>query len=200
MKPAEASCGDQTIFQAILARHSVRTYAPRPVSESEIRTLLEAAVRAPTAMHQEPWAFVVIQDPLWLKRLSDVARPLFLDRLLHQAGPGNARTVKTFADPQFNIFHDAGTLIVICAKPDLPFSDADCWLAAENLMLAACGLGLGSCVIGSAQAALNTPAIKTELGIPQDYKAFSPIAVGYPSGKIPSTSRKAPQILAWKKS
>ncbi|MDE2343420.1 MAG: nitroreductase family protein, partial [Betaproteobacteria bacterium] len=73
MKPADVHCLDQTVFQIILARHSVRSYAPRPVTESEIQTLLEAAVRAPTALHQEPWAFVVIQDPAWLKRISDVA-------------------------------------------------------------------------------------------------------------------------------
>ncbi|MDE2211147.1 MAG: nitroreductase family protein [Betaproteobacteria bacterium] len=199
MRPAEAHCRDQTVFQVILARHSVRSYAPRPVTESEIQTLLEAAVRAPTALHQEPWAFVVIQDPVWLKRISDVARPLFLHNLLHKTGSGNARTVKTFADPHFNVFHDAGTLIVICASPELPFSQADCWLAAENLMLAACSLGLGSCVIGSAQEALNTPAVKAELGIPPEYSAVAPIVVGHPSEEAVATGRKTPQVLAWKR-
>ena len=199
MRPADALCRDQTVFQVILARHSVRSYAPRPVTESEIQTLLEAAVRAPTALHQEPWGFVVIQDPACLKRISDVARPLFLEQLLHKTGPDHRHSAKSFADPHFNVFHQAGTLIVICARPELPFSEADCWLAAENLMLAACSLGLGSCVIGSAQEALNTPALKAELGIPAEYSAVAPIVVGHPSGEAPVGSRKAPRVLTWKR-
>ena len=38
--------------------------------------LLDAAVHAPTAMHQEPWKFVVIQDRALLRRLSDRAKAL----------------------------------------------------------------------------------------------------------------------------
>lgn len=45
---------------------------------------------------------------------------------------------------------------------------ADCWLAAENLMLSACALGLGTCCIGSAIPALNSPEAKSELGISAD--------------------------------
>jgi len=106
-------------------------------------------VRAPTAMHEEPCAFVVVQDKQVLKQLSDIAKPLFINRLhtTHQAG---SHAIDTFSDPYFNIFHDEGTLIVICAKASGPFVEADCWLAAENLMLAAYAIGLGSCVIGSA--------------------------------------------------
>jgi hypothetical protein len=43
---------------------------------------------------------------------------------------------------------------------------ADCWLAPENLMLAACAKGLGACVIGLAVSALSTPEWKAELKIP----------------------------------
>jgi len=36
------------------------------------------------------------------------------------------------ANPEFSIFYDASTLIVICARPMGPFVAADCWLAAET--------------------------------------------------------------------
>jgi hypothetical protein len=52
------------------------------------------------------------------------------------------------ADPAFNLFYDAGTLIVVCRRMAGAFADADCWLAVENLMLAATARGLGSCCIG----------------------------------------------------
>jgi nitroreductase len=50
------------------------------------------------------------------------------------------------------VFYDA--LIVIGARRRGPVVVADCWLAAENLMLAVCALGPGTCCIGSAVPAL----------------------------------------------
>jgi nitroreductase len=70
-------------------------------------------------------------------------------------------------------------------------------MAAENLMLAACAIGLGTCVIGSCITALNTPKAKAELGIPAELNAVAPIIVGFPSGATALTSRREPLILAW---
>jgi nitroreductase len=78
------------------------------------------------------------------------------------------------------------------------FVTADCWLAAENLMLASSAIRLGSCVIGSAVAALNIRKVKEDLDIPDEYTVIAPIVVGVPSGKIQATSRKEPFILSWK--
>jgi nitroreductase len=75
---------------------------------------------------------------------------------------------------------------------------ADCWLAAENLMLAACLLGLGTCCIGSAVPVLNSPETKSELAIPADVEAIAPIIVGVPSGPPVEVLRKDPLILSWK--
>ncbi|HUK32333.1 MAG TPA: nitroreductase family protein, partial [Vicinamibacterales bacterium] len=103
------------------------------------------------------------------------------------------------ADPAFSLFYDAGTLIVICAKPLGPFVDADCWLAAENLMLAACALGLGTCCIGSVVPVLRTPEMKTALSIPTEIMPVAPVIVGVPAGAATEVPRKEPHILSWKK-
>ena len=189
----------KNVFEAILARRSVRNYAPDGLDRNTVQTLLEAAVRAPTAMHEEPWAFVVVQDHALLQRLSDLAKPIFVEEVRHRNLQGTSHSFDHFTRPDFNIFHGADTLIVICAKPSSPFVAADCWLAAENLMLTACAIGLGSCVIGSAVAALNIHKVKTELGIPDEYSAIAPIVVGVPSGETRATSRKDPKVLLWKK-
>ncbi len=186
-------------FEAILARRSVRSYRPDELDRNTIQTLLEAAVRAPTAMHEEPWAFVVIQDHALLRRLSDLAKPLFVEEARRRTAHGHSHSFDHFTRPDFNIFHGAGTLIIICARPSSQFVSADCWLAAENLMLAASAIGLGTCVIGSAVAALNIHKVKTELGIPDEYIAIAPVVVGVPSGETVATSRKEPKILFWKK-
>jgi nitroreductase len=193
-----------SILDAISKRRSVRSYGPEKLDEAAIRALLNAAVHAPTAMHAEPWAFVVIQNPATLKRISNRAKATWLaDPVRHRdmhglAEPGQATTfLDLLVNPDFSVFYDAGTLIVICAKPAGPFIAADCWLAAENLMLAACGLGLGTCCIGSALAALNMPDLKAELGIPPLLTAMAAIVVGTPSGETPEVPRKAPEILTW---
>jgi len=190
---------DKGILQTIHARRSVRAYAPTPLDDATINTLLDAAVHAPTAMHEEPWAFVVVQDQALLQRLSDLAKPIFVEEVRHRNAQGASHSFDHFIRPDFNIFYGSPALIIICAKPMSPFVAADCWLAAENLMLAAIAIGLGSCVIGSAVAALNIHNVKAELGIPDEYTVFAPIVVGVPSGETHATPRKEPLILSWKK-
>ena len=100
-------------------------------------------------------------------------------------------------DPAFNIFYDAGTLVVICRRSGSPLGEGDCWLAAENFMLAAFAEGLGTCCIGLAQAVLNTAEAKRELGIPDEGAAVVAIIVGVPGETPASSPRKPPQILSW---
>jgi nitroreductase len=189
--------GSMSVMEAINTRRSVRAYLPQPLDRATIRALLAAAVRAPTAMHGEPWAFVILQDPQVLKRVSDRAKVLFAEEehRLHLDQGGHALDI--FSSPDFNIFYNASTLIVICGKPIGPFVAADCWLAAENLMLAAHSMELGTCVIGSALLALNASDVKSELGIPDDFSAMASIIAGVPSGETSLTTRKEPNVLAW---
>ena len=176
--------GSFALLGLIYRRHAVRAYKPDLVDEQRLRVLLDAAVHAPTAMHQEPWQFIVIQDRAVLKRLSDRAKSMASTESAHHGNllkpPGAAGDGigSPLADPHFNIFYDAGTLVVICARPTNDFVAADCWLAAENFMLAAVADGLGTCCIGFAVAALNTPESKAELGLPADVHAFAPLIVG----------------------
>ena len=186
------------INDAIAGRRSVRDYTSKKLENASVRQLLEAAVHAPTAIHEEPWAFVIVQDKNLLNRLSEYAKEL-LNRgadPIHPSGISHASDHLVTRD--FNAFYNATTLIVICGKPTGAFVAADCWLAAENLMLAAYAQGLGTCVIGLAVTAINTPEWKKELGIPVDMTAFVPIIVGVPASETPSVSRKPPEILVWK--
>ena len=186
------------IDEAISGRRSVRNYSPNKIDEATVQLLLEAAVQAPTAIHEEPWAFIVVQDKNLLNRLSDHAK-LLLNSGADPIHPsGTSHLSDHLVSPEFNTFYNATTLIVICGKPIGAFVAADCWLAAQNLMLTAYAQGLGTCVIGLAVTALNTPQWKKDLGIPMDMAAFAPIIVGVPASKAPPVSRKPPNILSWK--
>jgi nitroreductase len=181
-----------SVMDAIYERRAVRAYTSQKIDEATLRTLLDAAVRAPTAVHEEPWSFAIIQDKALLKRLSESAKA----NLVTEAPKLHLSGIERFANPDFNVFYNAGTLVVIYGKPMGPFVVADCWLAAENLMLAACSLGLGTCVIGLAVSALNALEWKAELKIPAGLVAYAPIIVGVPEGETPVVPRKAPEIVA----
>jgi len=186
-----------SVMDAIQHRRSVRDYASKTIERKVIQTLLDAAVHAPTAMHEEPWSFAVVQDKNVLDRLSESAK-----KLVHNEAQGSdtdraKHTLHVVDKPDFHVFYNAGTLIVIFSKLQGAFAVADCWLAAENLLLAACAQGLGTCVIGFAVSALNTPEWKSELKIPAEMTAIAPMIVGVPAGETSPVPRKAPEILSW---
>jgi nitroreductase len=188
---------DMPLNDAIAKRRSVRSFTDTKIDADTIHALLAAAVQAPTAMHEEPWEFLIIQDRKLLGDLSVDAKKLLMAET--QTLAHGAHALHLIRDPDFNIFYNAGTLIVICGKPMGPFVVADCWLAAENLLLAACARGLGSCVIGFSVNILNRPEWKSRLGIKADMTAYAPIIVGVPDGHPPPVARKKPEILAWLK-
>src|SRR4051812_48411670 len=137
--------------QAIRSRHAVRSYTRQPVAEQVLHQLLDAAVRAPNAKNDQPWSFAIVQNRELLQRYSDRVKTL-------RAG-SSAESPATRAllhSQRFDVFYGAGTLIIICGRLDNEYAEADCWLAAENLMLTACDLGLGTCPVASAAPALNS--------------------------------------------
>lgn len=181
---------EQSVFETILARRSVRSYTSEPVEADVLKTLLEAAVWAPTAMHREPWGFVIIQNRQVLQDLSDRAKPLFIEELKR-----NSMSTDIFTHADSNIFYDAGTLIIICGKTNGHLPAADCWMAAENMMLAACAMNYGTCIAASALPAILQPDVKSTLGIPSDYTPVAPIIVGYPKTEPAPGKRRSPLIL-----
>jgi len=179
-------------------------YTGQKIDAETVRALLDAAVQAPTAMHAEPWLFVVVQDETVLKRYSDRTKASWLSEVtdhveLHRPrGEDEKRFRDRLRDPAYSVFYNAGTLIVIYGRAKTPFAVADCWLAAQNLMLAACALGLGTCVIGSAAAALDSAEAKAEFGLPADAVAVAPIVVGIPDrNAIEPSERLAPHVVCW---
>jgi nitroreductase len=184
------------LTDVLLGRRAVRDYTDEPVSEGAVHTLLWAASQAPSAINAQPWDFVVIQDKALLKAYSDRAKVLCAQ--LFAKDPGHAELMRMITDPSFNIFYNSGTLIVICAKPVGQHPDWDCCLAAQNLMLEAYDMGLGTCPIGLAWPLFEQPDIKNELNLPAAHIAVMPIIVGYPRTTAPPVERREVEVLCWK--
>lgn len=183
------------LMGAIFTRRSVRIFAHRPVDRDAVMVLIRAAVWAPSAVNQQPWAFVVVQDARRLDEYSDRAKRHMLATLpgaISMHGRADA-----LADPSYHAFHRAPVLVVIYAKPARYSPVGDCCMAAQNLLLAAHGLGLGGCPVGFARAWFDLRETKYELGVPDSHVAVMPIAIGWPKGPPEASTRLEPDILAW---
>ena len=183
------------LIETLSARRAVRSYEARKLDDETLQGLLRAAVQAPSAMNRQPWLFSIVQDVAKLKRYSDRAKAMLLAQIA--ADPKARGYEDLLRSEAFNIFYDASTLVVIGVAERGPYTDADCWLAAENLMLAACDARLGTCCIGFAVGLLNTPEVKAELHLPPDGAAVAPLIVGYPKGESRPVPRADPKIVSW---
>lgn len=179
------------LLQAINGRRSVREFTDEHVSDDVLRELIDAAIQAPSAINQQPWCFVVVKDPPLLARISDRAKAHLLKASL--GAPAHPFR-DMLNDPKFHIFYHAPALIVIAAAQPTDWAVEDCALAAENLMLAAYGAGLGTCWIGFAQHWLGTADGKAALDLPLSYVPVAPIIVGHPRRQSAPVPHKVPNI------
>ena len=192
--------GGNGVFKAIYERRAIRVYSSGAVSHSQIGALIDAAIHAPSAVNAQPWGFVVIKDPRLLDRYAKEAKALLLaepapPEVTNSELPDLDRLRQMVSAPGYALFHGAGTLIVIYATNagGVP----DCFLAAQNLMLGAWALGLGTCPIGLATPLFNRDEVKKELDVPTDWRAALPIVVGHPAGAVPTSSRR-PAVVTWR--
>jgi nitroreductase len=175
------------------------------VAESTVRALIDAAVQAPAAMGSPSPSFVVVQHPQRLARLSELSKTLWSQqaethpqRFLHLRFDAGEEFLARLSDPRFDIFHGARTLVIICSRGTDWWETAGCWMAAENLMLAASALGLGTCCIGAAVDALNTAEMRLELAISPNLTAVAPIVIGVPARLADPLERPSADVIAWK--
>jgi nitroreductase/RNA polymerase-binding transcription factor DksA len=192
--------GDDDVFKAISRRRAVREYTPEPVTREEVRELLHAAVQAPSAVNAQPWAFVVVQQSKMLDRYERQAVGLLVaepvaPEVAASGLPELDRLRRLVAAPGYRLFHGANTLVVVYAT--VASGVPDCFLAAQNLMLAAWAMALGTCPIGLASPLFNRSEVKRALGIPPEWVAALPVIVGHPSGETPLTARRPPHVVAW---
>ena len=155
------------MMKEIFHRESVRRYESRPVEEEKVEQLLRAAMAAPSARNQQPWAFYVVTDRGPLGALADCS-------------------------PYAGCLREAPLGIVVCCKtycPSPKYAQIDCSAATENLLLAADGLGLGAVWLGIAPVEERMEAAARALSLPEELCAFAFIACGYPAESRPQQDR-----------
>lgn len=188
---------------AIYGRRSIRQFKSNEVSKENLQQLIDVGIHAPSSKNAQPWAFAVVQDAELLQEIAKEAK----DYMLHSLGdsPSVERYRNILQNPAFNIFYNAPALLTIYTKSEMSLSEGgsipeyDGCMAAENVMLMAHSLGLGTCWIGFAMPFLNSEKGKEKLNIPNAYVAVAPLVIGYPANSaVPAVPRADAKIFLWK--
>ena len=172
-------------------RRSIRKYKAEQIGDSELQAIMEAAIYAPSAMNQQKWHFTVIQSRETLDRMTETIK----ENLLNSSIEFLAERAKS---PDFNIFHNAPTVILITADEKAHFTELDCAAAAENIALAAESMNIGSCLIGMSGFLFESEKageIKKELGIPEGYKHIISVALGFKDVENPPVPPKSKDVI-----
>jgi nitroreductase len=169
---------------AIRNRRSVRNFKQEQIEDAELEEILEAGKYAPSAANQQSWHFTVIQNQVLLDRISQAVKMIYkeLDEpFLRQLG----------SDEKFHLYFHAPSVIVISGDQNAMFPEFDCSLAAENIMIAAESLDIGSCWISGLPRLADSEdrmRIVKELNLPEGYKPLCAIALGYKEGTKPQAA------------
>lgn len=162
-------------------RRSVRKFKDIKVPKSLIKELIEAARLAPSAWNAQPWRFVIIQK-------NAIKETLRKNNVFKQAFVYNAPLIIVcLGDPE--VFPKERLEPIYSNSQEIAGdmgATRDVSISAQNLVLRATDLGLGTCYIGLVQR----KRIKEILGIPDNYVLPFVIIAGYPAEKPQASSRK----------
>lgn len=160
-------------WELIRQRHSVREYDSRmDVSPEQVKRILGAAIKAPSAGNCQPWHFIVVRDRVTREGLAQAAY-----------GQG--------------FLAQAPVVIAVCCDPQRSAerygkrgSDLYCLqdtaAATEHILLAATALGLGSCWVG----AFDEAAAARVLALPEHLRPVALVPIGHPAAP---SSRRTPR-------
>lgn len=152
------------VLETIKKRSSIRKYTDQMLDDVTLKTLIEAALQAPTATNRQEVDVTVLRkgNPI-LAELDDEV----------YAGRENRPT---------SFYYDAPVLLILSAEKAFRFSHIDSGIAVENVSLAAEGLGLGSLIIGCIWKCFAGPKgdyYREALKFKEGYDFTIAIALGY---------------------
>lgn len=169
------------VSEAVSYRRSVRSFDPRPVPEELLLQLVKAGSMAPSASNLQAWQFFLLTDPALVQKV-DMFSPGLSGR--------PPVILAICSDMDYASVHGSPNSAVYGCIMDAA-------MAAENIMLLAAELGLGTCAIKS----YNETAVRKILKLPPHYRMELLISIGYPEGTpCPRRLRPMDEILhfnAW---
>ncbi len=155
-------------LDVIRTRRSIRDYTEEPVPRETVRELLAAAMNAPSAANEQPWQFIVIDDPEILKNIPTIS-------------------------PFIEMSSHAPVAVLVCGDLSLlrtpRFWVQDCSAATENLLLAAHAQGLGAVWTAVYPMEDRILGFRNLFSLPDSVVPFALVPIGHPAETPPTEDR-----------
>jgi nitroreductase/ferredoxin len=205
------------LVRLMASRRSCRNFRDKAVDRSLLEDLVKIGATAPSGTNSQCWTFTILptrqtvikligQVDAFFGRLNSMAEKSLVRKILKLFGKGEldsyyenyyAKVKKTREEwkesGKDRLFHGATAVIVVASKPGASCPAEDALLATQNMLLAAHSMGLGTCLIGFAVAAMSQDNnIQRSIGMTSMEKVYAVIALGYPDETyITVTGRKS---------
>lgn len=160
------------LFDAIHKRRSIRRFSHFPVEDEKLQIIMEAIQQSPSWANQQCWHFIIIRKDQIKKKISEYAT---VESYFSSRGYKDNPAKRGIAE--------APVILIACAEPDRSgiiwdqhYYLTDMGIAAQNLMLSARALNLGTVFVG----VFDEGKIKKLLEIPPDIRVVGLFPLGYP--------------------
>jgi nitroreductase len=178
-------------IKSIMNRRSTRAYRQEQIKGDELDAIIEAGIYAPSASNGQPWHFSVIQKKDLLDRLND--------DFIAFAKQSDIEYLRKFGNTEnFHVFYHAPTAIIISGDENSRMAVTDTAATAQNILIAAESLNIGSCWIGLINLVFGSkkgPEYYEEIGIPDGFKFLNAIALGYKKDKPADAPARKENII-----
>jgi nitroreductase len=181
-----------------------RRFEARAVAREQLEAVIEAATCAPSGRNRQTWSFIVVQDP----ELRAAVGAIYREAWYETVAPGLAAPARDEAEARdrrnwrwlADHLGEAPALIFCCVEGPPPQTPAQAaayygsiFPAAENLLLAARTLGLGTTLTTVHKE--REPELRTLLGAPESLDLVALIPIGYPVNAFgPVRRREAAEV------
>ena len=191
-QPAQTECCKECknpVIENIMARRSVRAYKEQAVPRELLEQVVECGINAPNAMNAQQWEVRVVESKAWIDKATEAYK---------QSVKGTPAE-KMVTEPSFkNMFRNAPAVIFIGHKPS-KYTAVDCGLMAENMMLAAQSLGLGTVCMASPVMFLTQAAgaeFLSSLSFSEGYEPLICIGIGY-ADEAPAAKPRNKEVIKY---
>lgn len=168
-------------IECIKTRRSIRKYHATPIGEDVITKMMEAAIHAPSSGNTQDWEFIVVRNQTAKKKLADAC---YGQRIVEEAPAlivvcSDSKRVSEYGERGKNLY-----------------SIQNAAAAAQNIMLAAWDLGIGSCWIGT----FDEIGVANAIILPSHVRPLVIITLGYPDEKPNPPKRwSLKQVVRWER-
>ncbi|MCL2125902.1 MAG: nitroreductase family protein [Oscillospiraceae bacterium] len=168
-------------IKAIMERNSCRDFTGAPLTDEQMKIIIDAALAAPSAMNRQPWKLIVVKDKAFVEELDAAGMEVI-------AANADKAMMERMKERGGKLYYNAPCLVYILSDGSA-YGSMDCGILCENIAIAAQALGLSTCIVGMANMPLTGPRgdeFKKRLGFPEGYVFGIGILVGAPNkGKEP---------------